>query len=102
MELNKLKQILEDSKEKATNLVWTAQKSHDTQRINRGKVEVYNKVLESLDKGMGESDIVQMLKQEKEAVAPTLLDDSEVPHNRQMQNRGKSDCCDEVVELLQK
>jgi len=101
MELDKIKQILQDNKEKATNLVWTAQKSHDTQRINRGKVEVYTKVIESLDKGLGESDIVQMLKQEKEALAPTL-DDSKVPHNRQMQNRGKIECCDEVIELLQK
>jgi len=101
MELDKIKQILQDNKEKATNLVWTAQKSHDTQKINRGKVEVYTKVIESLDKGLGESDIVQMLKQEKEAVAPTL-DDDKIPHNRQMQNQGKIECCDEVIELLQK
>jgi hypothetical protein len=101
MDLAKITQILQDNREKAQNKVWTAQKSHDTQRINRGKVEVYDKVMESLNKGLGESDIVQMLKQEKEAAASTL-GDSKVPHNRQMQNQGKIECCDEVIELLQK
>ena len=101
MELDKIKQILQDNREKAQNIVWTAQKSHDTQRINRGKVEVYDKVIDSLDKGVTGSDIVQMLRQEKEAAALTL-DDPKVPHNRQIQNQGKIECCDEVIELLQK